>query len=39
MANPGPATTVAAHPSQLGTNQANRLLAVYKGKHSCSTRL
>jgi len=31
MANPGPATTVAAHPSQLGTNQANRLLAVYKG--------
>jgi hypothetical protein len=31
MANPGPATTVAQHPSQLGTNQAERLLAVYKG--------
>ena len=31
MANPGPATTVAIHPSQLGTNQANRLLFVQKG--------
>jgi hypothetical protein len=31
MANPGPATTVANHPSQLGTNQAIRLLASYQG--------
>jgi hypothetical protein len=27
MANPGPATTVANHPQNLGTNQALRLLA------------
>ena len=31
MANPGPASTIAIHPSQLGTNQAIRLLAVQKG--------
>jgi len=31
MANPGPATTVANHPSQLGTNQAIRLLASFQG--------
>jgi hypothetical protein len=31
MANPGPATTVTNHPSQLGTNQAIRLLASYQG--------
>ena len=31
MANPGPATTVSAHPSNLSTVQAQRLLAVYKG--------
>ena len=31
MANPGPATTVANHPSQLSTNQAIRLLASYQG--------
>ena len=27
MSNPGPASTVANHPSQLGTNQAKRILA------------
>jgi hypothetical protein len=31
MANPGPATTVTNHPSNLGTNQAIRLLASYQG--------
>jgi hypothetical protein len=31
MANPGPATTVANHPSNLSTNQAIRLLASYQG--------
>lgn len=30
MANPGPATTVANHPSNLATNQAIRLLASYQ---------
>jgi hypothetical protein len=30
MANPGPATTVANHPSNLSTNQAIRLLASYQ---------
>jgi len=29
--NPGPAVTVSAHPSNVSTNQAVRLLAVYKG--------
>lgn len=31
MANPGPATTVANHPSNLSTNQAIRLLASFQG--------
>jgi hypothetical protein len=31
MANPGPATTVANHPSNLSSNQAIRLLASYQG--------
>jgi hypothetical protein len=31
MSNPGPATTVANHPSNLATNQAIRLLASYQG--------
>jgi hypothetical protein len=31
MANPGPATTVTNHPSNLTTNQAIRLLASYQG--------
>ena len=31
MSNPGPAVTSSIHPSQLGTNQALRLLAVSKG--------
>ena len=31
MANPGPATTVTNHPSQLTTNQAIRLLASFQG--------
>ena len=31
MANPGPATTVTAHPSNLATNQALRLIGVAKG--------
>ena len=30
MANPGPASTVANHPQNLGTNQALRLLASYQ---------
>jgi len=30
MANPGPATTVANHPQNLGTNQALRLLASFQ---------
>jgi hypothetical protein len=31
MANPGPATTVANHPSNLASNQAIRLLASFQG--------
>ena len=31
MANPGPASATSSHPSNLGTNQALRLLAVYQG--------
>lgn len=31
MANPGPATTVSNHPSNISTNQALRLLAYYQG--------
>jgi hypothetical protein len=31
MANPGPATTVANHPSNLASNQAIRVLASYQG--------
>ena len=31
MANPGPATTVSAHPSNVTTNQALRLIGVAKG--------
>ena len=31
MANPGPASVTSSHPSNLGTNQALRLLAVYQG--------
>jgi hypothetical protein len=31
MANPGPATTLSNHPSQLSTNQAIRLLASFQG--------
>ena len=31
MSNPGPATTVTIHPSNLATNQAIRLLAVATG--------
>jgi hypothetical protein len=31
MANPGPATTVANHPSNLASNQALRLLASFQG--------
>ena len=31
MANPGPATTVTNHPSNLATNPAIRLLASYQG--------
>ena len=31
MANPGPATTVTNHPSNLASNQAIRLLASYQG--------
>jgi hypothetical protein len=31
MANPGPATTVTAHPSNVTTNQTLRLLGVAKG--------
>jgi hypothetical protein len=31
MANPGPETTVANHPSNLSTNQAIRLLASFQG--------
>jgi hypothetical protein len=31
MPNPGPATTVANHPSNLATNQAIRLLASFQG--------
>ena len=31
MANPGPASTASIHPSNLATNQAIRLLAVFSG--------
>ena len=31
MANPGPASSTQPHPSNLATNQAIRLLAVYSG--------
>lgn len=31
MANPGPASTVSAHPQQVSSNQSRRLLAVLKG--------
>jgi hypothetical protein len=31
MSNPGPATTVSIHPSNLATNQALRVIAVQKG--------
>jgi hypothetical protein len=31
MANPGPASVTTSHPSNLGTNQALRLLAVFQG--------
>jgi len=31
MSNPGPATTVSAHPSNVSTNQALRLIGVVKG--------
>jgi hypothetical protein len=31
MANPGPATTVANHPSNLASNQAIRVLASFQG--------
>ena len=31
MANPGPATTVANHPSNLASNQALRVLASFQG--------
>ena len=37
MANPGPATTVTVHPSNLATNQAIRLLAVAIGVNVNST--
>ena len=37
MSNPGPATTVSAHPSNVTTNQALRLLAVYKGVNANAT--
>ena len=35
--NPGPAVTVSAHPSNVSTNQAVRLLAVYKGVNANAT--
>jgi hypothetical protein len=37
MSNPGPAVTVSAHPSNVTTNQAIRLLAVYKGVNANAT--
>jgi len=37
MSNPGPATTVSAHPSNVTTNQTLRLLAVYKGVNANAT--
>jgi hypothetical protein len=39
MANPGPATTVTAHPSNVSTNQALRLIAVQKGVNLNATGL
>lgn len=35
--NPGPAVTVSAHPSNVSTVQALRLLAVYKGVNANAT--
>ena len=37
MSNPGPATTVTAHPSNLSTNQALRLIGVAKGVNLSAT--
>ena len=37
MANPGAASTVTTHPSNLATNQAIRLLAVQKGVNMSAT--
>ena len=37
MSNPGPAVTQSAHPSNVTTNQALRLLAVYKGVNANAT--
>jgi hypothetical protein len=37
MANPGPASTVANHPQNLGTNQALRLLASYQSVNLAAT--
>jgi len=37
MSNPGPAVTVSAHPSNVSTNQALRLLAVYQGVNANAT--
>jgi hypothetical protein len=37
MANPGPATSVANHPQNLGTNQALRLLASYQSVNLAAT--
>ena len=36
MANPGPATTSTVHPSNLNSQQALRVLAVYKGVSTAS---
>ena len=37
MANPGPASSVANHPQNLGTNQALRLLASYQSVNLAAT--
>jgi hypothetical protein len=37
MSNPGPATTVSAHPSNVTTNQALRLIGVAKGVNLAAT--
>jgi len=39
MANPGPATTVSAHPSNITTNQALRVIGVAKGVNLNATGL